>query len=356
MKRSSKFTLRFANTEKQKDLDFLWLEYSRVVNIFLKFLCNKGDLTEGYIKSVESRLSYRYRQCAKRQANNIYKVYAQKKKAQEIPILKSSMTLDKRFIELQRSKNSFNYWVKIATLNKGKPILLPIKSYEYANKYFQNWDLVKGAKLIRRDTYWQIVIVFEKETTEYKTTGNEIGVDIGIKKLLVDSNNNRYGLRIESLMDKIQRKQQGSNAFKKALLERDYYINRTIKELPFNRCKTIVLENIKNIKKDTKKKKKLNKQFRSKFQRWTYAKILSRIKQSAEVVGVQCPLINPAYTSQTCPKCGFVHKLNRNGEIFVCRDCGYKSDSDFVGSTNILKSYLAQQDMVAGSTRGNECL
>lgn len=355
MKRSAKFTLQFANSQKQNSLDALFLEYIRVVNAFLIYLFEKKELSENYIKSFDSKLSYRYKQCAKRQAYKIFKCWCRNKKKGEKPILKSSMTLDERFIELQKSKNSFDYWVKIATLNKGRPIIVPIKSYEYANNYLQNWRLVKGAKLIKRDKYWQIVFAFEKETPKYKSVGDEIGVDIGIKKLLVDSNNNRYGLQIEPLLDKIQRKKQGSKAFKRALCERDYYINKTVKELPFSKYKTIVLENIKNIKQNTKKEKKLNKQFRSKFQRWTYAKLLSRIQQLAEVAGVQCRLVNPAYTSQTCIECNFVHKLNRNGEMFTCRNCGYIADADYVGSVNTLKAYLTQQPMVAGNTQSNVC-
>lgn len=356
MKRSTKFTLRFANSQKQNALDALFLEYNRVVNVFLVYLFEKKDLSESYVKSFDSKLSYRYRQCAKRQAYKIFKCWCRNKKKGEKPILKSSMTLDNRFITLEKSENSFDYWIKIATLDKGKPIIVPIKSYDYANKYFKKWNLVKGAKLIKRNKNWQIVFVFEKETPVCKSVGNEIGIDIGIKKLLVDSNNNRYGLQIEPLLDKIQRKQQGSKAFKRALGERDYYINKTVKELPFSKCKTIVLENIKNIKQNTKKEKKLNKQFRSKFQRWTYAKLLSRIQQLAEVAGVQCQLVNPAYTSQTCTECNFVHKLNRNGEVFTCRNCGYTADADYVGSVNTLKAYLTQQPMVAGSTQSNVCL
>lgn len=61
------------------------------------------------------------------------------------------------------------------------------------------------------------------------------------------------------------------------------------------------------------------------------------------------------YTSQTCNKCGFVHKLNRHCEIFTCRNCGYKTDADYSASVNILKTYLAQQPMVAGNTRSNVC-
>jgi len=356
MKRSLKFPLIFANTGKQNSVDALWLEYSYAVNTFLNHLFEKKELSESYIKLFGSKLSYRYKQCAKRQAVNIFKVWNKSKNKGEKPILKSSMTLDRRFIKLQKSKNSFNYWLNIASLNKRKRIYIPIKSYKYANKYFKKWNLIKGAKLIKRDNYWQIIFVFDKETPVLKKLGKEIGIDVGIKKLLVDSNNKRYGLNIEPLLNKILRKQQGSKAFKRALLERDYYINKTLKELPFKKCKTIVLENIKNIKQNTKKEKRLNKKFRKKIQRWTYAKILSRAQQLAEVAGVQYCLVNPAYTSQTCPKCKFVHKLNRKGEIFVCRNCGYKSDSDYVGSTNILKSYLAQQVMVAGSMKGSKCL
>lgn len=356
MKRSLKFTLKFANTQKQKELDLLFSEYLKVTNSFLDMLFEKKDLSESYLKAFNSKLSYRYKQCAKRQAMMIFKCFCRNKKKGELPILKSSMTLDNRFIKLQKSKNSFDHWIKIATLNKNNPIIVPIKSYAYANKYFKDWKLINGAKLIKRDKYWQIVFAFEKETPEHKKTGDIIGVDIGIKKLLVDSNNKRYGLKIESLLDKIQRKKQGSKAFKRALLERDYYINKTVKELPFKKCKILVFENIKNIKKNTKKEKKLSKQFRSKFQRWTYAKLLSRVKQLAEVAGVQCPLIDPAYTSQTCIECGFVHELNRRGEVFVCRSCGYEADSDFIGSTNTLKVYLTQQAMVAGNKQSNRCL
>jgi hypothetical protein len=75
---------------------------------------------------------------------------------------------------------------------------------------------------------------------------------------------NRYGEKIEGLMNKIHRKKQGSNSFKKALRERDYYINETLKTIAFGDIKTIVLENIKSIKKNTKKEKRLHKEFRSK--------------------------------------------------------------------------------------------
>lgn len=353
MKRSLKFSLKFANIEKQKSLEKLFIEYREIVNLFLLELFSKNNLSENYLKSLDCQLSYRYKQCAKRQAFKIFKSWCRNKKKGEKPIFDGFMILDERFVEVQKGKNSFDYWVKIATLEKGKPIIVPFKSYNYANDYFTEWKLDKGGRLVKNANSWFLILTFEKETLAKKETGKIIGIDIGVKKLIVDSNKKEYGKDIEKLMDKIQRKQQNSKAFKRALKERDYYINKTVKELPLKETKTIVMENIGDIKRNTKKEKRLRKEFRSKFQRWTYPKLMCRIRQLAETNGVHCLLISPAYTSQTCLMCGFVHKLNRNGEIFECRNCGYAADADWNASLNILNLGIAQQAMVAGSMKIN---
>ena len=150
MKRSLKFSLGLANTNKLKQINRLAQEYKRAVNYFLKRLFQKKDLSEEFLKSYNSPLSERYKQCAKRQAFKVFKSWCRNKKKGTKPKLGKSgnlsLILDYRFVELQKSKNStlFNYWVKIATLNKGKPISLPIKSYQYAKQYFKNWQLLKG--------------------------------------------------------------------------------------------------------------------------------------------------------------------------------------------------------------------
>ena len=47
-------------------------------------------------------------------------------------------------------------------------------------------------------------------------------------------------------------------------------------------------------------------------------------------------IVNPAYTSQECPSCGYVSKNNRTGIKFHCRSCGRKSHADVVGGINLL--------------------
>jgi transposase len=52
--------------------------------------------------------------------------------------------------------------------------------------------------------------------------------------------------------------------------------------------------------------------------------------------GINIILINPAFTSQLCPKCGHVSKENRKTqEKFCCVKCGYTDNADHNASINI---------------------
>ena len=59
--------------------------------------------------------------------------------------------------------------------------------------------------------------------------------------------------------------------------------------------------------------------------------------------------VNAAYTSQTCPEpdCGYVHRNNRSGDRFHCRnphwDCEYQGGADQVAAVNLLARASDQQ-------------
>ena len=47
--------------------------------------------------------------------------------------------------------------------------------------------------------------------------------------------------------------------------------------------------------------------------------------------------VDPKFTSQTCPKCGYISKENRLSQSkFVCKKCSYTNNADVVGALNIL--------------------
>ena len=73
--------------------------------------------------------------------------------------------------------------------------------------------------------------------------------------------------------------------------------------------------------------------------------------------------VDPAYTSQTCPRagCGHVHAANRpDRDTFRCVRCGYADDADFAAADNILRrgkqtfsAALTAPALAAG--RGRDC-
>ena len=81
---------------------------------------------------------------------------------------------------------------------------------------------------------------------------------------------------------------------------------------------------------------KRSKEFNNKLQRWSYPKLLTALERHSEVEGFELIKVNPAYTSQTCSRCGVVKKENRNGESYSC-SCGLKMDADLNASINILR-------------------
>ena len=288
MKRTLKFGLGNANTNKKLQLLEFHKEYCSGVDQYLSVLTkeHKYILTNQEVKRINKTLPEGIKQCAYNKAVKIWKSWRRNKRGDQSPTYNGCIDLDKRFIVIEKAKVSFDYVARISTLNKGKRAIIPFNSYTYANQYWDNWELCKGGKIKFVGNNIFLILTFEKEEPEKKANGKNIGIDIGIKKLLVTSEGREYGKNIEKLIDKIQRKKQKSKAFYRALKERDYYINKTVKELPFKETKTIVMENIKNIKKDIKKDRKLRKRFRSKLSRWTYPKILNKVRDLSELNGV----------------------------------------------------------------------
>jgi hypothetical protein len=65
------------------------------------------------------------------------------------------------------------------------------------------------------------------------------------------------------------------------------------------------------------------------------ASVKDVFKQIAHKYGIAVSLVNPAYTSQTCSRCGCVDSKNRlTQEDFKCIECGFDNNADSVGACN----------------------
>jgi IS605 OrfB family transposase len=179
-----------------------------------------------------------------------------------------------------------------------------------------------------------IDVFFKKDAPAIKTKGKTIGLDCGYKKLLIDSDGQIYDKNLEEIYNKISRKQQGSKTFKKSLIERDQKINESVKSIDLTDVKSLIGEDLKNVK--HKSKGKIAKKFNNKLQRWSYAKVLNKLEMICESLGVLMIRVDPAYSSQTCHVCHHTDKASRDGEYFKCTACDASFDADHNAARNIL--------------------
>jgi len=339
--RRSKLNINYANQGKLDVLDSLMNESIRVVNLYINIYWNSllnGNCPKFSTTKVDTWLSARMQQCLGKQALAIVKSQ-RKKKIKTKPVFnKSVIELDERFVDIKFDENIFDIWVRLKSLGQGIQIKLPSKKHKHFLKYYENkkWKLKKAIRLYK-DSKGRFFIdaFFERETPEPKQFGEAVGIDIGYKKLLALSNGTCLGKTLEKVYEKISCKKQNSKAYKRALQERDNIINRELNKLKLNTVALIVVELLKNVKKNKRKEKKISRKFMNKLQRWCYSKVLDKLQRLCEETGIELRFIDPAYTSQRCSKCGVICKSNRKGEIYKCA-CGNIMDADINAARNIL--------------------
>jgi len=339
--RSTKTSLKFSNKNKLDNFRTILRLYKDLVNLYINILWDIPEThKEKWIpkeiqKSIPTKLSAVLQQKAGAEALRVIKSQINNKKKQKIkPFFNSKvLELDQRSVVFLNNESSFDQFIKFKNLSMNMTFSCPVKFHAHYFKY-SDWKIKKSVRIINRRGHFFVEFIFEKDI-ERKEVKKNLGIDVGVKKLMTDSDGKMYGKEIEPLIQKIRRKRLGSKSHKKSLRERNEYINKKIKELPTD--VNFVVEDLRGLK---KRKKNINKshedKLRSKLHYWNYRKVLSGIEKFSEVVGVQCLKVFPAYTSQTCPVCKEINKLNRSGEEFKCLSCNYENDADVVGALNIL--------------------
>ena len=106
-----------------------------------------------------------------------------------------------------------------------------------------------------------------------------------------------------------------------------------------------VLEDLTKIRSNRITYRGKDKEARRQAEQWPFASLQKKIEYKVKLYcGVTAEYVDPSYTSQTCPVCGFISKDNRpsHGEKFVCQNCGYGEQADVVGAINIALRVLSK--------------
>lgn len=335
MIRKSTINLKFANIGKLLKIKEIAAEYQRIVNVFIDILWKQKQFSGSFVKdtSVESWLSARLKQAAAKQALSIVKSQRKKKKKHKPTLSRIVLELDSRFVDIKQDVNHFDIWIKLSSIGNKIRINLPSQKHFHFNSFLKDgWAIKKSIRLRINENGYFIDIFFEKDAPALRKTGKQKAIDIGYKKLIVSSDGEFIG--DSSIYEKIARKKQGSNAFNRALIERNELVNTSCKALDLDNVKELFAEDLKGVK--HKSKGKIRKTFQNKLQRWMYPKVLGRLTMLCEETGILFVKKAPAYSSQRCSSCGETHKKSRKGEFFKCVSCNFESDSDFNASLNLL--------------------
>ena len=99
-------------------------------------------------------------------------------------------------------------------------------------------------------------------------------------------------------------------------------------------------------KKASKKQRRANRHA----SKWAFAELCSLMDYKAVLAGSLCVKVDADYTSQACPRCGYISPNNRpkQGLLFVCHCCHYTLHADLIGARNIsLRTLAIRQDWMA---------
>jgi len=98
---------------------------------------------------------------------------------------------------------------------------------------------------------------------------------------------------------------------------------------------TIVIGDLSGIRNRIDYGKRVNQ----KLHQWAFGKVTELITYKAKALGIKVEVINEAYTSQTCPKCG--NRKKSDNREFKCK-CGFTYHRDGVGAINIRQKYIGR--------------
>lgn len=349
MIRSIRLSLGFATKAKQRKVIAVLTRYRSAVNGYIKHIwINGGGLDKSTADAVSlGRLTFRQRAHALQQAIGV--VSATKASAKAInktascPVFQGGMKLSNHLVTHgPTSSAEFDMWIKFSTLKSSKRIWLPLKKTKVLNKWtsFAGAKLKEGCEITEKNGRLFAIVWVDIPEPSHRTSGDDVGVDVGINKLMATSEGISLGADFKRVSDVVKRRKPGSKGMRRARVTRDEFINRCVNQLPWGTMKLIAVEKLKNLK--TGKKKNRGKSFRKSVAPWRYASVLRRIESKAQENCVLRVEVSPAYTSQTCPNCKHRAASNRANESFHCVSCGFTGDADFVGAMNILARAIGE--------------
>jgi len=269
-------------------------------------------------------------------------------RAWRIPVLKSVVILaNANVVALEPSTDSsFDYWLKISTLDKRQPIRIPLKLAPYHRRILAGRTPNTSMTLTRKPSGWWLTLSVDEAIVPTTTAESPVvGVDVGISNFLTTSTGKRYGSfhgrlahRHKRDREKRRRKAKLRACLKKqgvtklpSLTNRRLArhvrqeINRAVNQFYADHPGYQVAYEDLSVRSMRFKARRMNA--------YLYASNLGQLpKQLAwggHKRGQHTRAGQAAYSSQECSRCHFVSRANRpNQQTFCCQACGFGCHAD----------------------------
>ncbi len=253
---------------------------------------------------------------------------------------------------------SFKGLTHVSLLCLGGRQIIPLR---YGAYQAARLDRAKGqADLILRDGVFYLYVTVDLPSAPPAANDGVIGVDLGMAQLAVDSTGEAFsGEPIKAVRRRYSRLRAGLQSAgtksakrhlkrirqKEGRFQRwtNHTISRHLVSKALAQQKALAIEDLSGINSRTMVRRA------NRYERlsWAFAQLRAFVAYKCEAAGVSLYIIDPRNTSRTCVACGHCAKENRRSQSeFLCVDCGFSANADFVASVNIARKGLEARGRV----------
>ena len=273
------------------------------------------------------------------------KLVKRARKCIRFPQLKriKTLKLDEKVAVLEVSKKAthFDYFLKLSTIQKGKPIYLPLKRNLYLDERLKKGERLPFVQVRITDKTCMISAIVGYDKAPLRPSTESIGLDFGMVSMFTTSDGERHGLTSftklkiwdKELLDLSKNLQQQSIKF--STNERYVQLQQRIKSYFTNEIGRILNKlaqknvGVFAVEHLDFRAAGMSKQMNRLIGRTYRSVVKAKLSRLEEQYGIQIIAVNPAYTSQECSRCHYVSKDNRKTQKdFVCQHCHFSCNAD----------------------------
>jgi transposase len=283
-----------------------------------------------------------------------------------VPVLRAPcIQANVNVVKLEPLQDStFDYWLTISTLEKGKPIVVPLKLATYHKEQLTDQETQQARKLNTsvqlnkcEGMWWLTLSYDEEQRIETAPDAPVVGIDVGIANFVTTSTGKHYGsfhprMRARHKRDRAKRQRKAklraclekkgakklpstsSRTGKRLMRHVKQEINRAVNQCfadPEHEGAQFAYEQL-SVASMRFKAREQNAYLRAS----NLGQIPQQILWNAQKRGVQATPVMSAYSSQECSVCHYTDRKNRPDQrTFRCQVCGFEAHADYNASVNI---------------------